>query len=154
MTTHSGLNSPIVSSNDETNAATPQRIDLAQFEGHGFREVITQNRHEYQEGFPPATVEVDVPEGIAFAPPPLDEKLVSWGGHKVWMSGKDAGVIQHIDSLISELKRCYDLIDKMQHSIVKNRGDCWDCDMPIDSCDARYCERQMLEDIELGTASE
>ena len=56
--------------------------------------------------------------------------------------------------LIVELKRCYDLIDKMQHSIVKNRGDCWDCDMPIDSCDARYCERQMLEDIELGTASE
>ena len=56
--------------------------------------------------------------------------------------------------LIAELKRCYDLIDKMQHSIVKNRGDCWDCDMPIDSCDARNCERQMLEDIEWRSASE
>ena len=62
------------------------------------------------------------------------------------------GVAMH--DALEELKRCYDLIDKMQHSIVKNRGDCWDCDMPIDSCDARYCERQMLEDIELGTASE
>ena len=32
MTTHSGLNSPIVTSNDETTAATPQRIDLAELE--------------------------------------------------------------------------------------------------------------------------
>ena len=92
------------------------RIDLTQFEGHGFREVITQNRHEYEEGFPPATVEVDIPEGIAFAPPPLDEKLVSWSGYKVWMSGKDANVIQHIDSLITELKRCYRIIDILQDS--------------------------------------
>ena len=29
---HSGLNSPIVTSNDETTAATPQRIDLAELE--------------------------------------------------------------------------------------------------------------------------
>ena len=56
--------------------------------------------------------------------------------------------------LIAELKRCYEENDKMKYSIVKNRGDCWVCDMPIDSCDARSCERQMLEDIELGTASE
>ena len=33
MTTHSGLNSPIVSSKDETNATMSQRIDLTQFEG-------------------------------------------------------------------------------------------------------------------------
>ena len=62
--------------------------------------------------------------------------------------------IGNLDILIAELKRCYDLIDKMQESIVKNRGDCWDCGMPIDSCDARNCERQMLEDIEWGSASE
>ena len=67
---------------------------------------------------------------------------------------EEAETIAKLPTLIAELKRCYDLIDKMQHSIVKSRGDCWDCDMPIDSCDARYCERQMLEDIELGTASE
>ena len=45
-----------------------ERIDLTQFEGHGFREVITQNRHEYEEGFPPATVE-NIPEGDCLAPP-------------------------------------------------------------------------------------
>tara|TARA_B100001094_G_scaffold163266_1_gene158040 strand:+ start:3304 stop:3690 length:387 start_codon:yes stop_codon:yes gene_type:complete len=89
------------------------KIDLTQFEGHGFREAITQNRHEYEEGFPPATVEPNIPEGITFAPPPLGERLVSWGGHKVWMSDKDANVIQHIDGLIAELKRCYEEIDKI-----------------------------------------
>ena len=98
------------------------RIDLTQFEGHGFREVITQNRHEYEEGFPPATVEPNIPEGITFAPPPLGERLVSWGGHKVWMSDKDANVIQHIDSLIAELKRMYEEIDLVHRnlSIVRN----------------------------------
>ena len=100
-----------------------ERIDLTQFEGHGFREVITQNRHEYEEGFPPATVEVDIPEGIAFAPPPLDEKLVSWSGYKVWMSGKDANVIQHIDSLIAELKRCYEREDELLAALRIIRDD-------------------------------
>ena len=94
-----------------------ERIDLTQFEGHGFREVITQNRHEYEEGFPPATVEVNISEGIALHCP-LDEKLVSWGGHKVWMSGKDANVIQHFDSLIAELKRCYAMLDAIAYEVA------------------------------------
>ena len=94
------------------------------------------------------------------------ERIEKWevkkisGGDYAFKVGKynfsleDAEIVAKLPNLIAELKRCYDLIDKMQHSIVKSRGDCWDCDMPIDSCDARYCERQMLEDIELGTASE
>ena len=93
------------------------KIDLEQFEGHGFRKVLTQNRHEYEEGFPPSTVEVDIPEGITFALPPPDETLVSWGAHKIWMSGKDANVIQHIDSLINELKRCYEEIDEIEYRL-------------------------------------
>ena len=56
--------------------------------------------------------------------------------------------------LLAELKRCYYLIAKMQESIVKTIGECWVCGDYIDSCDSNTCERQILEDIELGTASE
>ena len=57
--------------------------------------VIGQNRHELT-GFPPATVEVDVPEGIAkvYGHSPVVTFTQSMGG-------KDANVIQHIDSLIA-----------------------------------------------------
>ncbi len=57
-------------------------------------------------------------------------------------------------NLIAELERCYYLIAKMQESIVKTIGECWVCGDYIDSCDSNTCERQILEDIELGTASE
>ena len=99
------------------------RIDLTQFEGHGFREAIAQNRHEYEEGFPPATVGTNIYEGITFTPPPLGERLVSWGGHKVWMSDKDANVIQHIDGLIAELKRCYEKLDNLKRLVTWDHTD-------------------------------
>ena len=71
-----------------------------------------------------------------------------------WSIARFEQVEKLVKEMTAELKRCYDLINKMQESIVKNTGDCWDCDMPIDSCDARNCERQMLEDIEWRSASE
>jgi hypothetical protein len=121
------------------------RIDLTQFEG------MTKGPWE----FPPLS-------GLMLVtayPHPLIVKQENGEGNCRLQLGKinsnyDGAAIAKLPDLIAELKRCYDLIDKMQYSIVKNRGDCWDCDMPIDSCDARTCERQMLEDIELGTASE
>ena len=59
-----------------------------------------------------------------------------------------------IKAILDALKEAYQLIDKMQESIVKTIGECWVCGNFIDSCDPCTCERQMLEDIELGTASE
>ena len=129
-----------------------KRIDLTQFEGMEDSRPWMASWYPAEEGVEP-------------------DFLIDGGtdGYKVRIVNTQGGVglayirdgnetlakqIAKLPDLIAELKRCYDLIDKMQHSIVKNRGDCWDCDMPIDSCDARYCERQMLEDIELGTASE
>ena len=38
----------------------------------------------------------------------------------------------------------------LQDLLVKARGDCWECGMPLDSCDSHNCERQRQEDIELG----
>ena len=127
-----------------------ERIDLTQFEGIMNIEwlfdeqlfVGEQNRWRF------AINEYTDTETLSEA----DIEEWEHGLESVWDSLTSG--VACLPDLIAELKRCYDLIDKMQHSIVKNRGDCWDCDMPIDSCDARYCERQMLEDIELGTASE
>ena len=116
-----------------------ERIDLTQFEGH------TKGNWCIDDGnlmIKTDELWIRLSEAYCDDGTTEDEDAIN---KKLMVSGPD---------LIAELKRCYDLIDKMQHSIVKNRGDCWDCDMPIDSCDARYCERQMLEDIELGTASE
>jgi hypothetical protein len=118
-----------------------KKIDLTQFEEN------IETANAYMESWFKGTVT------------PMNGKkwrnIKDLGLHVDWSHNEVFGpLVEEFPALIAELKRCYDLIDKMQHSIVKNRGDCWDCDMPIDSCDARYCERQMLEDIELGTASE
>jgi hypothetical protein len=69
-------------------------------------------------------------------------------------SGTNSRLIAKAPELIAELERCYYLIAKMQESIVKTIGECWVCGDYIDSCDSNTCERQILEDIELGTASE
>jgi hypothetical protein len=67
----------------------------------------------------------------------------------------DPDILQSLGlELLAELKECYYLIAKMQESIVKTLGECWVCGDYIDSCDSNTCERQILEDIELGTASE
>ena len=101
------------------------RIDLTQFEGIGKWEVEKQ------------------PDGSYAIKTGRDN-----------FSLEEAETIAKLPSLIAELERCYYLIAKMQESIVKTIGECWVCGDYIDSCDSNTCERQILEDIELGTASE
>ena len=155
------------------------RIDLTQFEARTKGPWAALSHEDYPEGEAPANEhlvvissqygvdEKDQPHWESLSVATIDNRWAYDGesldtrleysrteGTTREMLDANAKAIAAVPDLIAELKRCYDLIDKMQHSIVKNRGDCWDCDMPIDSCDARTCERQMLEDIELGTASE
>ena len=105
-----------------------ERIDLTQFEGIREWKVLA-HRHN---------------------------KVIDWQvktGRNM-RSKEEAETIAKLPTLIPELERCYYLLAKMQESIVKTLGECWVCGDYIDSCDSNTCERQILEDIELGTASE
>jgi hypothetical protein len=125
---------------------TDERIDLSQFEKitHGKWSVIRNG----------GRIDIGVGDSYSYAPIITFTDSLAEVVMKIDRDVADMNAIAATPELIAELKRCYEEIDKMQHSIVKNIGDCWVCDMPIDSCDARSCGRQMLEDIELGTASE
>ena len=116
------------------------RIDLTQFEK------VLEDAQHYVGNWFRGTV---LPKGATWR----DTKDL--GLHVDWSHEYVFGpLLEEVPDLIAELKRCYYLIAKMQESIVKTIGECWVCGDYIDSCDSNTCERQILEDIELGTASE
>ena len=149
--------SSIVSSEDEP---TDVLLDISKYEGHTpapwrivspTTNVTREHRHE-NEGKAGLAMSEWSSYGVAQVGPCSVRRYMKDSEPKeTWHA--NIHLIADAPLLLEEVKRCHDLIEKMQHSIVKNIGDCWVCDMPIDSCDARTCERQMLEDIELGTAS-
>lgn len=55
-----------------------------------------------------------------------------------------------VQDLLAEVMRLREKNRHLQDLLVKARGDCWECGMPLDSCDSHNCERQRQEDIELG----
>ena len=125
-----------------SNESENKRIDMTQFEGA-------------TEG-PWYAEEEEVEEGKAWTVRGGDHWVVmeSDGCLRIDWKKEDALLTAAAPDLIAELERCYYLIAKMQESIVKTLGECWVCGDYIDSCDSNTCERQILEDIELGTASE
>jgi len=54
-----------------------------------------------------------------------------------------------IARLDAEVKWLREKNRHLQDLLVKARGDCWECGMPLDSCDSHNCERQRQEDMDL-----
>ena len=63
--------------------------------------------------------------------------------------GADAQLIADAPLLKEEVLRLREKNRHLQDLLVKARGDCWECGMPLDSCDSHNCERQRQEDMDL-----
>ena len=118
-----------MTSNDETDVATPQRIDLTQFDGNNLDRVALTEKAAYDAEYEELTknmgpgIPANIPDGIVFAPPPPGELArVEWLGHRTeWIQIEDARAIAAVPDLIAELKRCYERLDEANEAMLTAR---------------------------------
>jgi len=139
MNSKSLRNEAIVTSEDETTAAKPQRIDLTQFEDIPKQMEIKWHEHPiYGARY---LIQISEPETpwVVGAVVPDFELHDDYAKDKIEQE-KMAKLFAATPNLIAELKRCYEMIDKMQGNVpyVEHCEECGATDGgEAEGCD--YC---------------